>query len=166
MKKRRILGIDPGSYFLGIGCVEYTDRASRLIFAEVIEAPKGLPLYSRFALILNRLKGRVDELLPDEVAFEDTFFGKNPRSALLLGMARGLVASVFLERKIPIFEYAPAAVKSAVAGNGRADKEAIKKMVEITLGTKINLGFDATDALAIAVCHGSQRRINQILSTK
>lgn len=153
------MGIDPGSYFLGMGCVEYTDRSPRLVFAEVIAAPKGLPLYSRFGLILDKLKVRVAELNPDEVVFEDTFFGKNPKSALYLGMARGLVASVFLERKIPIFEYAPTAVKAAVAGNGRADKEAVKKMVEITLGSKIDLGLDATDALAVAVCHGSQRRI-------
>ncbi len=158
------MGIDPGSYFLGLGCIEYTERAPRLIFAEVISAPKGLPLYSRFALILDRLKIRVNELTPDEAVFEDTFFGKNPKSALYLGMARGLVASVFLERKIPIFEYAPAAVKAAVAGSGRADKEAVKKMVEITLGAKIDLGLDATDALAVAVCHGSQRRLPGVFS--
>ncbi len=155
--KRRILGIDPGSYFLGVGCIEYRDRTPRLIFAETIVAPKGMPLYSRFGLILDKLKSRVEELQPDEVVFEDTFFGKNAKSALYLGIARGVVASVFLERKIPIFEYAPTAVKSAVAGNGRADKGAVKKMVEMTLGARLDLGFDATDALAIAVCHGSQR---------
>ncbi len=157
--KRRILGIDPGSYFLGVGCVEYRDRTPRLIFAETIIAPKGMALYSRFGLLLDKLKARVDELKPDEAVFEDTFFGKNARSALSLGIARGIVASVFLERNIPIFEYAPTAVKSAVAGSGRADKDAVKRMVEMTLGAKLNLGHDATDALAIAVCHGSQRPV-------
>jgi crossover junction endodeoxyribonuclease RuvC len=104
----------------------------------------------------------LDELRPDEVAIEDLFHSLNARSAFHLGMARGVAIGACLKRRIPIFEYAPTQIKSVVTGYGRSDKAQVKKMVELTLGTKIDLGFDATDAVAVAICHASTRRLETL----
>jgi crossover junction endodeoxyribonuclease RuvC len=158
---KRILGIDPGSHHLGVGCLEKTGNRSRLLFCEIIHAPKKEGLYTRLAVISQRFHQILDELKPDEVAVEDIFFAKNVRSAIYLGTARGMVIGACLQKGLEIHQYAATQVKSVVTGYGRADKADVQKMVEMILGTKITLGFDATDALAIALCHANHldRRI-------
>lgn len=156
-----ILGIDPGSQFLGIGCLEKFGSRLKLRFAEVISAPRKDTLYPRLEKILEKLELRLEELKPDEVAVEDLFHALNARSAFHLGMARGVAIGACLRRNLPIFEYAPTNIKSVVTGYGRSDKGQVKKMVELTLGTKLDdLGFDATDAIAVAICHASTRRFD------
>lgn len=159
VRPTRILGIDPGSHHLGLGCIEKEGNAIRLVFAEIIHAPKKDSLYVRLDHILGKLKKRVDELRPDEVVIEDIFCGKNPRSAFHLGMARGVAIASCLGRGIEIFEYPPTSVKSAVTGSGRADKSQVKKMVGLILGISLDLGFDATDAIAVAICHANTMRV-------
>jgi crossover junction endodeoxyribonuclease RuvC len=152
---RKIIGIDPGSHRLGFACIEKKGSDLRLIFAEVITAPARDSLYPRLGVIGARLKELIELHTPDEVAVENIFHAKNARSAFHLGIARGIAISQCLERKIQIFEYAPTEVKAVVTGYGRADKAQVKKMIELTLGTKVDLGFDATDAIAVAICHAS-----------
>jgi crossover junction endodeoxyribonuclease RuvC len=160
----RILGIDPGSHRLGIACVEKTGSKYHLVFAETIEAPAKESLYPRLQVISERLESLLDALNPQEIAVEDLFHARNARSAFHLGMARGVAIGACLKRKMKIFEYAPAQVKAVVAGYGRADKAQIKKMVELTLGCKLVLGHDATDAIAVAICHGSSRGLEAALA--
>ncbi len=157
--KKRVLGIDPGSYHLGVGCVEKAGTSVRLIAANILHAPKERPIFERLEILLERLKQVVDDLAPDEIAVEDTFFAKNARSAFQLGMARGVAVSACLGRGIKIFEYSPTQIKSVVTGYGRADKEQVKKMIRLILGAGADLGYDATDALAIAICHAHTVRL-------
>mgnify|MGYP000225674585 CR=1 FL=1 len=158
---KRILGIDPGSHHLGVGCLEKTGNRLRLVFCEIIHAPKKDSLYDRLAVIGKRFHFLLNELQPHEVAVEDIFFAKNVRSAIYLGTARGIAIGACIQQGLKIHEYAATQVKSVVTGYGRADKAHVQKMVEMILNTKIDLGFDATDAVAVALCHANHidRRI-------
>lgn len=153
---KRILGIDPGSHHLGVGGIEKSGNSLRLIFAETIHAPAKAPLFERLESILVRLNHLVSEFTPHEIAIEDVFTALNARTAFRLGIARGAAIASCLGRGAKIFEYAPTQVKSVVTGYGRADKEQVQKMVFLILGKKFELGFDATDALAVAICHANQ----------
>lgn len=157
----RILGIDPGSHRLGVGCLERRGQSIALIRAETIQAPSRDALYARLEFISDRLDAVFDELQPAAVAIETTFFGKNAQSAFTLGIARGVAVSACLRRRLPIFEYAPAQVKACVTGSGRADKTQVQKMLRLILGAPLDLGFDASDALAIALCHAHSVRVPQ-----
>jgi crossover junction endodeoxyribonuclease RuvC len=158
---QRILGIDPGSHHLGIGCIEKDGRTLRLIFAETINAKKTDTLFDRLGVIKTRLLARIDELNPDEIVIENMFTAKNVKTALSLGMARGVALSTVIGRGIGIYEYAPTQVKMVVTGYGRADKEQVRKMVGLTLGLggrEMDLGFDASDAVALAICHANTKK--------
>jgi crossover junction endodeoxyribonuclease RuvC len=159
---RRILGIDPGSLHLGIGLIEKKGARVRLLFAETIHAPAKMEFFERLDFIHLRLKARIEELKPEEIAVEDTFFAKNAQSAFKLGMARGVAVAACLGRGLRIYEYAPTQVKSVVTGYGRADKEQVRKMVGLSLGSKLDLGFDATDALAVALCHANSLNLGAL----
>jgi crossover junction endodeoxyribonuclease RuvC len=139
---------------LGIGLIEKNGPRVRLLFAETLHAPAKKSFYERLDYLYLRL---TEELRPEEIAVEDTFFAKNAQSAFRLGMARGVAVAACLGRGLPIYEYAPTQVKSVVTGYGRADKEQVRKMVGLSLGTNLGLelGFDATDAIAVALCHAS-----------
>lgn len=162
LKPRRILGIDPGSHRLGVGCIEKSGNQMKLIFAEVVVGTRNGDFYTRLQKIGARLSELLDDLKPDEIAIEDAFFAKNARSALQLGIARGVAVSPCLTRGLQIYEYAPTHVKSVVTGDGRADKTQVQKMVGLTLGANLDIGFDATDAIAVAICHASSLRVAPI----
>jgi len=154
----KILGIDPGSYKLGLGLLEKSGNNLRLLFAETISAPKTLPMYERLDYIVKTLNKRLDDLCPSEVAIEDSFFASNTKNAFRLGIVRGVMVAACLFRGIKIYEYAPAEIKASITGYGRADKEQIKKMVSLCLGKELRLGTDATDAVAVAMCHATRRK--------
>jgi crossover junction endodeoxyribonuclease RuvC len=160
----RLLGIDPGSHHLGLGCLERHGNRIELIYVEIIHAPRKDALYDRVGHIARRLRVLLDELKPHAVAVEDIFYAKNARSAFHLGIARGAAIGACLERGLKIYEYAPTQVKAVVTGSGRADKEQVKKMVQIILGQKIDLAYDATDAIAVALCHANSMKMKAILS--
>ena len=150
---RKILGIDPGSFHLGLGFIEKEGNAVRLIRTEIVSPPRNHAFFDRLEVLSKRLRILLDEFQPQEVAVEDIFHAKNVRSAIHLGVARGVAIGACLERGIKIYEYPPTQVKMIVTGYGRADKEQVKKMVRLTLGVEIDLGYDATDAIAVAICH-------------
>lgn len=156
---RKIVGIDPGSYRMGFAVIEAHRQTCKLLYAEVLEAPRALPLYGRLAKILDVLETRLAEIAPEEAAIEDLFHGENARSAFHLGLARGIAVAACLRRGLPIHEYAPTKVKSVVTGHGRADKTQVKKMLEMCLGFELKVGLDATDAIAIAFCHAQSSRL-------
>ncbi len=159
MVGKRIVGLDPGSHHLGLACIEIKGKSITLIHAETLSPPGAEAFFDRLHWISNSLRRKVEELHPAEVALEDTFFSNNAQSAFRLGMARGVAFASCLAPGIRIFEYAPSRIKLVVTGYGRADKTQVKKMVGLILGKPIDLGFDATDAVAVALCHAFTLRL-------
>ncbi len=117
------------------------------------------PLPARLKQLAADLREVIRELRPQEMALESIFHGKNAQSALRLGYARGVVMLLCAEADLTLAEYPPATVKRAVAGNGRATKEEVQRMVRWLCGLKSTPGADAADALAVALCHGHHLNI-------
>lgn len=149
-----ILGIDPGTRYLGYGLIRtYKDKVTILQYG-VLNLTKYTTQGAKFLKIHERVLHLLEEFMPDEIAIESPFFGKNVQSMLKLGRVQGMVMSLSYSKQIPITEYEPKKVKQSVTGNGNASKEQVSKMVEIISGIKIESKLhDATDALGIAICH-------------
>ena len=149
----RIIGVDPGSRFLGYGIVE--KQGSSLIHIDngVIIPRAGETLPKR----LYEIEKNLDEIIylhrPDAASVEDVFMHKNWRSALTLGQARGAALVALARGNLEVNSYAPTAIKKAVVGNGRAAKEQVQHMVRIILGLPEVPEENAADALAMAICH-------------
>jgi crossover junction endodeoxyribonuclease RuvC len=143
---------------MGVGVIEKNGNSLRLVFADALHAPKGAGLFDRLACIQSALKKVLTETKPQCVGIEDIFFAKSVRSAIDLGTARGIAIAECLQLGLPIHSYPPTSVKMVVTGYGRADKEQVRKMAQLILGARLeNLALDATDALAIAICHASSQ---------
>ncbi|MEL6368020.1 MAG: crossover junction endodeoxyribonuclease RuvC [Pseudomonadota bacterium] len=159
----RILGIDPGSRVTGFGCVDFDrDRAS-YVEAGVIRT-KGDDFNERLNQIFSGVHQLVDGLEPDAVAIEQVFVARNASSALKLGAARSAAICATFERAPELAEYAPRAIKQAVTGTGAATKEQVAHMVRALLGLKVELTADASDALAVAICHGNSMQLQSKLA--
>ena len=158
MSTVRILGIDPGSRVCGYGVVDA--HAGELAYVEcgVLTAPEERPMEERLGEIARGLREVIGELSPQIVAVEDVFSHQNPRSALALAQARGMALAVVGLCGLGVASYAPALVKKAVSGSGRADKTQIARMVQALIGLRSLPKADATDALAIAITHGRTLR--------
>ncbi len=153
-KEKIILGIDPGTNVMGYGLIQIRGNAMEIIQYGVIHLKK----YSDHALKLKKIFDRVtqiiDEYHPDSVALEAPFYGENIQSMLKLGRAQGVAMAAALAKEISITEYSPKKVKQSVTGNGNASKEQVAEMLKTLLNlTEIPKLLDATDALAVAVCH-------------
>lgn len=152
-----MLGIDPGSVLAGWGVVRQQGMRLSMIGGGVLRPPKAeLPI--RLAHLHATLCTILDEHRPDAVAIEAVFHSRHARSALVLGHARGVLILAAAQRELPIFEYAPAAVKKAVTGDGSSNKEQVRKMVQLLLGAEITGPHDQSDALAVAICHAQVGR--------
>ncbi len=153
----RILGIDPGTRYFGYGVIERVANAPsnkvRYIECGVLEPKRTGELAARLAEIALGLAEIIEELRPDVVAVEGVFHGVNARSALQLGHSRGVALAAAGSRSLPVHEYAPATVKRAVAGNGLASKYQVQAMVLALCGLRRAPRLDASDALAVAICH-------------
>jgi len=160
----RILGIDPGSRFLGLGCVEAKGSSFLWIghcVEKIVISDTG-DISDRLKQIVHAVQKALDLWKPEAISVEEVFFAKNVKSALVLGQARGaaLVAPSLLG--LPIFEYSATLVKQTVTGSGRAEKEQVQRMVKAILGPKSSIPLvfdreDASDALAVAICHLQHR---------
>lgn len=160
----RVLGIDPGTVFLGYGVVDGGTSTS-LVDCGVLKAPARLPVESRLCTLFDGICGIIEGLQPDEVAIEEPFAGVNVRSAFMVGRAQALAILAAARRGVPVAYYSPAEVKRSVSGYGRGDKEQVRAMVLLQLGLKgLDQGLDATDALAVALCHVHVRRAEQRLA--
>lgn len=152
----RIAGLDPGSLKLGYGVIEASAGRLRHVAYGTLSAPRSQPLHRRLAILYDQLNEMLDEHLPDEVAIEKVFTAKNVSSALTLGQSRGMILLAVGRREVKLAEYAPAEIKKAVTGNGRAEKHQLAAMVGRILQINIASGeFDSTDALSIAICHAA-----------
>jgi crossover junction endodeoxyribonuclease RuvC len=150
----RIFGIDPGSVRTGYGCVDSDGSRHRLVTCGAIAAPVRLPFPQRLLTIHTQLRRLIEEYRPDCVAVEAVFHAVNARSALQLGHARGVVLLAATQSGLAVAEYPPAEVKRAVVGYGRAEKLQVQRMVRLLLGIDAIPGpYDASDALAVAICH-------------
>lgn len=150
-----ILGIDPGTAVTGYGVVKREqDGAISLAECGVIRTPARAPLPQRLREIYEGVSELMDRHAPDVVAVEGVFFGKNPRTAVVLGHARGAVLVAASLREVQVAEYPPAEVKSAIVGTGRATKEQVGFMVQKLLRLRAApKPDDAADGVAVALCH-------------
>jgi crossover junction endodeoxyribonuclease RuvC len=146
-----VLGIDPGSRRCGYGAVAREGGRLRVVESGAL-VPGELPIAERLARILEGLEAVIARARPEEVSVEAVFSGASARSALVLGQARGVALAAAGRAGLPVFEYAPAQVKLAFTGNGRAGKEQMLRTARMLLGAAPGLS-DEADALALAVCH-------------
>ncbi|TXH03507.1 MAG: crossover junction endodeoxyribonuclease RuvC [Nevskiaceae bacterium] len=152
-----ILGIDPGARYTGYGVIETHANRHRHLASGRINAISG-EMPERLLKILGGLAAVIREHRPDEVAIEETFVNKvNAASALILGQARGAAICAAAQAGLSVAEYAPAQVKMAVAGHGRAEKLQVQHMVRVLLNLRAALAADASDALAVALTHAHVR---------
>ncbi|RLA96272.1 MAG: crossover junction endodeoxyribonuclease RuvC [Deltaproteobacteria bacterium] len=147
----RVLGIDPGSFSTGYG---------------IIGAQEGLPIYlgdgvislkgdllQRLKGLYEGIKGLITQYQPEAIALESPFVAKNIKSALRLGQIQGVISLAAADSLLPLYEYSPMEVKIALTGYGRATKEQVREMVKRLLGLEEDPSLDASDALAVAICH-------------
>ena len=151
---RIILGIDPGTTVLGYGLIHVKNGKISLLNFGIVQLHK-LPSHpDKLKRILERLNGLIEEYKPDEMAIEAPFFGKNVQSMLKLGRAQGVAIAACLNHNIPFEEYAPRRIKQSITSNGNASKEQVAAMLQSLLKfDEMPKYLDATDGLAVAVCH-------------
>ena len=149
-----ILGIDPGSRVTGYGLVRITGNQLRHLDSGALKLHKFTEMSERLGFLYTELEKLIHTYKPEAISLEQAFFGINVRSAMMLGQVRGAVMVFAGHQKIPLFEYSATAVKKAITGYGRAEKEQIQEMVRILLGlTQVPKPHDAADALGLAICH-------------
>ena len=149
----RILGIDPGSLITGYGIVDGGGGKLVHVCDGSIATDSKKPIHERLGMIFDFLQVVLIDYIPDAVAIEDIFLAKNVKSAIMLGHARGVAILCAAKAGIPVFEYTPAKVKQSVVGYGNATKEQVQKMIKTLLKMPVVPKKDASDALAVAICH-------------
>ncbi len=158
-EKRIILGIDPGTTFTGYGIVSAEGQKLKVDVFGYMDLSKIKDTYEKLGKIFTRTLSVIDEFHPTEFAVEAPFFGKNVQSMLKLGRAQGVAIAAALYRGLPVAEYSPRKIKLAVTGNGAASKEQVAAFLKNTLRmTEMPDKLDATDGIAVAVCHFYQNR--------
>ncbi len=162
-KPTRILGLDPGSMHTGYAVID--TLGSRTVARAVgrISCKRNQPLARRLVHLTSEVALIVDRWEPKIVVLEALFHGVNPRSLIVLAQARGALLATVASRVNEVREFSPAEVKSAVTGNGRADKEQVARMVQLLLKLEVDdLTTDATDALAVAICCSRRLRMDRL----
>lgn len=153
---RIIIGIDPGTNVMGYGILGVKAKKPMLIALGVIKLDRFESHYLRLRRIYDRVLSLTEQYLPDEMAIEAPFFGKNVQSMLKLGRAQGVAMAAALSRDVPITEYEPSKIKMAITGTGAASKEQVREMLRRILSIpaeSLDIELDATDALGAALCH-------------
>jgi crossover junction endodeoxyribonuclease RuvC len=149
-----VIGVDPGSDTTGYGVIDSDGRHYELVEYAGIRALNRVSFAERLLAISQKLEEVFERLSPQACAVEDTFYAVNVKSALKLGQARGAVLVAAARSGVEVFEYSPLEIKSALVGYGRAEKKQVQEMVRVLLGlTNAPDPLDASDALAIAICH-------------
>ena len=165
--ERIILGIDPGTLLLGFGIIRVEGKKPSYVDMGVLDLRKEADAYAKLQAIYECISEVCKSYHPTELAIESPFYGKNAQVVLKLGRAQGAAMLAALEYGVQsVTEYAPRKAKEAIVGNGAASKEQVQLMLEKTLGVKLAAEhLDATDALAIALCHHYETS-NPIASVK
>jgi len=158
-----ILGIDPGLVKTGYGLIKIINDDCKVLDFGIITPIRTDQLSNRLNTIYTDISLIIDKYKPNIMSIEEVFFGKNVKSALLLGHARGVSMLSASNKKIPVFEYSPRKIKQSVTGNGNAHKSQVKFMIMKQFNIKgLDCPEDATDALAIALCHLNQMKIKEL----
>ncbi|RXK83965.1 crossover junction endodeoxyribonuclease RuvC [Filimonas effusa] len=153
-----ILGIDPGTLVMGYAVLEVYGRQARLQVMDVLKLAHKKDVYERLEMIHTKVSELIQHHRPDYFAIEAPFFGKNVQSMLKLGRAQGVAIAAAMQGRVPVTEYSPKKIKQSITGNGSADKEQVWKMLQQVLTIEEQPKyFDATDALAVALCHHYQQ---------
>jgi len=161
----RVLGIDCGSRVTGYGVIDSDGADCVFVGCGAIRLKGADPLGDRLKCIHNGIIEVIARLRPDAAAFESLFYATNVQSALKLGHVRGVSMFAAAEANLPIYEYSPLEVKSAVTGYGRAEKPQVQQMVRALLKLQASPEpYDASDALAVAICHIHTNRFNKSLA--
>ncbi len=156
-----ILGVDPGTTIMGYSLIKVENKNIRLIEMGVEKMSKLPDHNAKLKRIFARTIELIDQFLPEVLAIESPFFGKNPQSMLKLGRAQGVVIAASLSKNLEVFEYSPRKIKQSITGKGAASKEQVSAMLKnMHLFVDDPKYFDATDALAVAVCHHLQNKIS------
>lgn len=158
MKREKvILGIDPGTNIMGYGLIKISGKQAELLQWDVRKFHKLPDHQTKLKHIFEGTLSLIEQFLPDEMAVEAPFFGKNVQSMLKLGRAQGVIMAAAMYRNIPIVEYSPRKIKQSITGKGSAAKEQVAAMIEKTFRLKLDAKYlDATDGLAVALCHHYQ----------
>lgn len=153
-----ILGIDPGTLLMGYSVISVHGRRLQLIEMDVLKLSPRKDNYERLQLIHRKITELIFQFRPHSFAIEAPFFGKNVQSMLKLGRAQGVAIAAAMHGGLEVFEYSPRKIKQAITGNGNAGKEQVWKMLQRLLALEeMELAyFDASDALAVAICHHFQ----------
>ncbi len=160
----RILGIDPGSRFLGFAVIDVAPQNIKVVEIGVYKFNQNFDLNRRLVEVGAGMSELLDTYKPNHVSLEKIFLGKNADSAFKLGHARGVVIYQCIHRELPLFEYATRVVKKGITGKGSAEKEQVRATLEAYLKIEKIKSLDASDALALAVHHGLQLRQQQLVS--
>lgn len=161
----RILGIDPGTGTTGYGIIDVEGNRLRHVDNGLIRTRSSDLLPLRLKTIYAGLTSILAEYLPQAVAIEQVFMAKNPRAALTLGHARGTAVIAAVNQDLEVHEYSALQVKSAVVGYGHAGKQQVQQMVKALLNLPEVAQEDASDALAVAICHANSRTLKQAISS-
>lgn len=157
-----ILGVDPGTASTGYGVIN-VENSPRLIDYGCLKTSSKKDMVQRLRSIYLQIKNIVEKFCPQEIAVEDVFFNRNVKSALSVGQARGVILLAASCQGAKVFNYAPLQVKQAITGYGRASKEQVQHMVKKTLSlSHLPAPDDASDAIAIALCHFYSRKLNSL----
>jgi crossover junction endodeoxyribonuclease RuvC len=155
-----ILGIDPGTLIMGFGIIKVRPSGITLVIMDVLKLSPKKDAYERLQAIHQKVSELLTKYSPNEFAIEAPFFGKNVQSMLKLGRAQGVAIAAAMQAGIPVTEYSPRKVKQSVTGNGNADKLQVLKMLQRLMAFEEDPKYyDATDALAVAVCHHLQGNV-------
>lgn len=161
----RILGIDPGTLAMGYGVLEDTGDQPRMIECGVLTTRSAMPVAERLHELYLGLTDILIRFRPEEMAVEEPFVARNVRSALAIGRAQAIAMLAAASHSVPVATYPPAKVKQGVTNYGRGDKEQVQRMVCIQLGLTESPGTsDATDALAVALCHLREKQLSRLLA--
>lgn len=153
-ERLRIMGIDPGTNYMGYGIIEIEGNVPHAVVIGEIDMHRIKDPYEKLRYIFDRVRALVEEYRPSEVAFESPFFGENVQSMLKLGRAQGVAIAAALSLQVSITEYAPMRIKQAITGRGSATKEQVAQMINSILHTDYRpRKLDATDGMAVALCH-------------
>ena len=156
-KEKTIIGIDPGTNILGYGIIRVDSKGPHYVNMGVFDLRKIKDPFEKLANIFAGVTELIEEHHPDELAVESPFYGKNAQVVLKLGRAQGAALTAAVMKGMPVAEYAPRKAKIAICGNGAASKEQVAMMAQRLIGVDISQEYlDATDALAIALCHHYQ----------
>lgn len=166
-KKDIILGIDPGTLFMGYAVLAVEDNKPSVIIMDVLKLSSRKDVYERLEMIHFTVCSIIQQYKPSCFAIEAPFFGKNVQSMLKLGRAQGVAIAAAMQNRLSVTEYSPKKVKQSITGNGNADKEQVWKMLKQILAIEEEpKQYDATDALAVALCHHYQTSSPLAAATK